>query len=1459
MAERKISTRIELSGEKELKQALANINSELRLAQSELKLVSKEYANNANSTEALTKKGDALRKVQEAQAKKTEELKKALADIQKAQESYTDRVRQAEEQTKKAEENLDRLAQAVGESSEEYKQAQEELEGYRKNLEQAKKEEQECTRTVNDWQVKVNDAQGALASTNKALEENEKYLKEAKESTDGCAVSIDQYGKKTKEAAQNTKESGEALRETAQAAEENREATKKNREAVEALAAAIVASGLKAGLKELISLMQECTGESAAFETAMKKVSTVAGAGADMSAMSDDVIALSGEMAIAAGDISEAVYNAISASVDAENAVAFVKQANKLAVAGFTESATAVDVLTTAINAYNLETSEAGQLADYLITTQNLGKTTVNELAASMGRVIPVASANNVEMDNLSSAMAVLTRNGIQTQMATTYLAVMLQELGKNGTKVADALEANTGKSFAALSAEGKNLGEILDILYQECGENTTEFNNMWQSATAGTAALSIVGSGVEDYNNVMKKMNDSVGATESAYEKMTDTAEYAGKRLQNSVENLKIAVGDQLSPVLVQVEDGITGMTQAAEEYVKEHPETVAAIGATMAAVGTLTAVVGGYTVVTKIAIPLILEFNTAMAANPAAIWVVAISAVIAAITAYNALVKDATAESKELADAARELRDEVTQTKEAYEEASDGYHKHAQSIADLWKEIKELSAAERKTEEDKKELSRLVDELNAKVPGLELSYNGLTDSLNMTAEAAEALIRTQQGQEAYTKAIEARTDAYAKQEKAEEELKKAQENLAGAQEELTKAQEAYDGAVLSGVENLIPYDNAVSTAKVNLANYQSAVEDAQEALEACDETISTAGEDVEYYGLMIAQLGESEREVVNAALEAADALGRENEVWGQSIEGLSGLVEQHQQNCASIQADIEAVKGEMDELQMLYNKTFSAAYDSIDGQMGLFNEMKVESKQSVDDMIAGLDSQIEYMETYSENMKKATDMGLDSLLRAQLTDGSAESAAILQEIVDNGEGKIKELNEKFAKVEEGKMAFADSMADMETNFSASMDNLEARLAEAEKKMDMEEEAFADGVNTIQGYIKGSESERKAIITTYGSLADAANKAYRDKLQIKSPSRVFKKDGEETIEGAILGAKGKEEELKETYRELASSATGAFKEDLQKLKEEYDESIESISKSLDGQFGLFKKISVESKQSVDDMIAGLDSQMNYMASFSANMQQAMAMGVNEGILAQLADGSAESAEILQGLVNGGADKIAELNAKFEAVKEGKQAFAGQMAELEVQFGASMDNLEARLAEATAEMNQENEAYANGVFTIQGFLDGSESMREQIVKKYNSLAEAANKAWKEKQEINSPSKVFERYGSNDMDGVIVGAKKKERELREQHTRLAAAAGEAYKTQAEKETRLRDIDQTPPQGWMEITLPAGRRIGKEKQKPQVIVNQTIYAENTSYKGQQREAEKRMREVARMVAK
>lgn len=334
----------------------------------------------------------------------------------------------------------------------------------------------------------------------------------------------------------------------------------------------LIADFVKSASSKMAELVTSSVDIGASFETALAKVGTIADTSkVSVGDLNKQILDTSGSMGVAAADIAEAAYQVISAGQDTANAVAFAGQASKLAAAGFTSSSSAVDILTTALNAYGLSADQAIHVSDVLLTTQNLGKTSVDELSSSMGKVIPLAAAYGVTVENLSSGLAVMTANGIATAEATTYTKSMLNELGDAGSTVGKILQKQTGKSFAQLNAEGKSLGDVLQILYQSVGGSSTAFAGLWSSVEAGTGALSLASGGAEHFNDVLSQMQNSAGATETAYETMTDTFQHKVETMQTAAQNFGITLYDSLESSLSDATqwgtDCLTQLTTALSE----------------------------------------------------------------------------------------------------------------------------------------------------------------------------------------------------------------------------------------------------------------------------------------------------------------------------------------------------------------------------------------------------------------------------------------------------------------------------------------------------------------------------------------------------------------------------------------------------------------------------------------------------------------------------------------------------------------------------------------------------------------------------------------------------------------------------------------------------------------------------------------------------------------------------
>lgn len=1054
---RTISTKLAVEGEAQYKQAIAACNSELSTLKSGLALVESEFRGNANSMEALTAKGAALDSMYKKQQEKVSTLEAALRNAQRAQEEYASRVSTAQSNIERCERSLENLRRSTGDTTEEQEALTKELDKWNSELEEAQAGQAAAERGVQNWQKQLNNAKVELNGLSDEIDKNNGYLDEARNSADGCADSIDEFGNEV----DNSKKG------------------------IEQLAAALAAAGVAKTIKEIADALLECAEAAAGFETAMAKVSTLADTTVvPLDSLKAQFLELSSETGVAVGALAEAAYQALSAGVDTANVVDFVATATKTSAAGFTEASTAVDVLTTAINSYKLEGTEAERVASMLVKTQDEGKTSVGELAANMGRVIPSAAAYNVSLENLTTAYALLTKGGMNTAISTTNLGAMLDELAKSGSNVAGILEEQTGKSFAELMGSGSNLGDIMTILSDSVDGDATAFSNLWSSTTAGKAALSLLNTGAEEFDRTLGVMANSSGAVERNFQIMADTTEFAHQRMTTAAENLKIAVGDQLNPALEKLYTTGADAFTWATDFVNENPATVKAIAAVTVGLGTLTAGVTLAANAENIMAVATGVLNAVMSANPALLIAAGVTALAAAVGAFVLMLDSASEETKAFTES---LQD----TKAAYEELSETMEAEQESTAASAAALEELLAVEEKSAAQKAAISELVNQLNESVPGLNLAYDEERDALEgLTAAEVSAMVEKAAAQEEYEAQVARLSELYTEQSEISARLEEAQEALNTAQE--------------TGSGNTRTLQNDIN--ELTAAQEENAAQ--------------------------IAELEEASREYGEKQAEAA---AKTQEMTSR----------------------VEEITAKMETLQAAYEESYNSAMESIDGQLGLFNELDGSAKTSIDNLIGTLQGQVSYMETYAANIQKAMELGVDEGLIRKLSDGSEESAQILAAIVEGGEEDIAALNEQLAKVEEGKEAFSETVAEMETDFSDQMEELVRDLDDAIQDMDLSDDAYQIGENNMQGLIDGTASKKAELVRKYAEMGRAALAAYKREVEQASPSKKFNEAGRFDIQGIIKGAESEKDNLAETYADAGRTALSAMEKSLPSRVEE--------------------------------------------------------------------------------------------------------------------------------------------------------------------------------------------------------------------------------------------------------------------------------------------------------------
>ncbi len=882
------------------------------------------------------------------------------------------------------------------------KEAQENLEQAMTN---ANKAAQNYEKTVSNSASTAEELQSAEEQLDTATRE----LFEAFDKGASAALDLEEASEKA------GKKLDDFAEEAEDAADKGKEFGDRTGNAIESLESVLAAAGIAKMVKEITASLLECSSAAEIVETSAAKLETLAGSN-NMDMLSDQIYTISAASGQAQEDLYEVAYNAISAGTAIEKAGETTEAANKLATAGFTSSSSALSVLTTATNSYGKAAGSATDITDSLITVQNLGVTTVGELASSMGKSISTAAAYNVSLNNLESAYISVTKAGISTQEGTTYINAMINELGNSSSNVAKILKEETGQSFGELMNSGKSLADVLEIIYNKAGKNSEAMMNLWGSQTAGVASAAIVNQGLETFNSNLDALKNSSGATAKAYEIMGKTTEFAHNKMKNSAENLKVSIGQQLNPSLQKLYNFVSKVLDGASEVIKKHPWIVKVITGIAVALGTFAAVVATYTIATKIATAVTTAFGAAASTALPIIGLVAVAvgALAAAFMSAEDPGKELTATAKEQAkeldnlndkydkavekygenskeastlkyqiddlteayegsaktmddyvEAAKENADEAEQKFKDYKESMKSIDDQKTSVYALIQKLEDLVAVNDKTAASEKNIKAVIEELNNELPGLSLNFedvvNGGADYVGTLKNVAEAYYKVQKQQELIKQYGPAKA-----------ELENQENNLKAGKSEYEKklkdlgfkyyAKGSPDGGKAGWYKYYEPQGAMGSGATVPGGYYS--VDSAW--AEAQDPSLKKAKEGYNDY-----------KNAYNSAKKTMDDIELQ---WQEIAEAAENAYKHPEDSATAATNAIETQSEALKDLCTEYYNAYEAAKSSYAGQFSLFEEAKMyhtgdESettfeKSTVDAAQKALDSQLEYWTTYNDNI---------------------------------------------------------------------------------------------------------------------------------------------------------------------------------------------------------------------------------------------------------------------------------------------------------------------------------------------------------------------------------------------------------------------------------------------------------------------------------------------------------
>lgn len=535
---------------KEMATELKKVSSSYNLANTQAKLFGSSTDVLKSKQSELTSKIKIQNSMVEAQSNHLKKLNKDISQQKSEQVTLGEKIDATNKKYKES------VAQ-TGKNSEESKKLKKELDGLKEEYAQNDRAIESNTRKLDNGQIKLDRSKKALLENQKALQDVNKELEKSK---------IDKFNEKLESSSKKAENVSNKMKPAS---------------------SAIVGIGLAAATTGI------------QFEDGMAKVSTIADTTqVPLDDLKKGILELSNQTGISSEEIANNVYDAISAGQQTGDAVNFVSNSTKLAKAGFAEAGQSLDLLTTILNSYGLEAKEVTKVSDTLIQTQNLGKVTVGELSSDMGKIIPTAKSVGANLTQVATGYAQMTSQGIKSAETTTYMNSMFGELGKSGTTANKALKEASGKTFPELLKSGKSLGDILAIMEKHAKANGKSLSDMFGSAEAGRAAIVLSSNAGKDFNDMLGKMKDSAGSTETAFKKVNSTTGQELKISFNLAKNSLIEFGDILAPFISMAAKGLSSITKAIGGMSKGQKELVVGFGSTFVATNLA---IGGFAKLSK------------------------------------------------------------------------------------------------------------------------------------------------------------------------------------------------------------------------------------------------------------------------------------------------------------------------------------------------------------------------------------------------------------------------------------------------------------------------------------------------------------------------------------------------------------------------------------------------------------------------------------------------------------------------------------------------------------------------------------------------------------------------------------------------------------------------------------------------------------------------------------------
>ena len=883
---------------------------------------------------------------------------------------------------------------------------------------------------------------------------------------------------------------------------------------------AIVAAGIAVALKEIYEYFASCAQASMDFESAITGVAkTTDLTDEELAAMSDSIKALSTEIPATTEEIAAVTEAAGQLGIQKDALLDFTEIMTMLGTATNMTADEAATALARFANITGMATDNYGRLGSVIVDLGNNFATTESEIVAMGTRLASAGKLAGLTEPEIMALAAAMSSVGIEAEAGGTAMTQTLNAIEK------------------AVAKGGDDLAEFARI----AGMSSEEFSSAWKNDAMSALTSFIGGLGkldeqgestvlvLEDLgltgirqSNMLKalglaadQMTGAVNTANTAWQQNTALTNEANKRyataqsrltmMQNAYNNLKVAIGDAYTPALSEAYGVGTKVLNEITKFVQANPGVVAAITGLSTALGAAAVAAAAFALKAKIAAAAAAFLTTV---TPGVNVIMGVAAAVGVVTAgiialASSAANDAVPSVKELTEAARGMREAMDEAKATYDDTVTSTMAAA-GVADTYiGKLEEMEAAGLNTDEQHRQyhntlalLCQVVPELADYIDLETDTINGGTEALRANTEAWKQNAMQQAYQDQLTELYSQYSAVLIEAEENSIGLTKAQYSLEAAQQKLSDTYAQMDALWADAQKQADAYYDQYGYYTDATAFLSQEYYDLQNSIYDTNNEIWAAEKSIKNYNKAMEEdadtVSDAEAEIALAEEAVKNLTASMNEGTGASEEAAAQVSE--------FQAAISGVQEKINALVESYNEAYSAAYESISGQYQLWDEAAKVVATSAGSINSALESQITYWQDYNANLQSLTDRSADieglSDMIASFADGSSDSVNAIAGMAGATDEQLATMVANWKTLQQEQQNAAGSVADLKTDFTAAMDELQTALAEDIEAMDLGDEAKASAQATIQGFIDGAVGMLPQVTAAYNRVAAAARAA---------------------------------------------------------------------------------------------------------------------------------------------------------------------------------------------------------------------------------------------------------------------------------------------------------------------------------------------------------------------------